>query len=73
MCIRDSVQDREYTLLGTLMYVEEDYMESIDLVKQGKICLKRLITQKFGLDRMADAFRYIEQNQDRVQKVVLDI
>ena len=68
-----NVQDREYTLLGTLMYVEEDYMESIDLVKQGKICLKRLITQKFGLDRMADAFRYIEQNQDRVQKVVLDI
>ena len=68
-----NVQDREYALLGTLMYVEEDYMESIDLIKQGKICLKKLITQKFSLDKMADAFRYIEQNPDRVQKVVLDI
>jgi L-iditol 2-dehydrogenase len=68
-----NVQDCEYSLIGTLMYVHEDYLESIDLVKQGKIDLKTLITNKYPLEKMQDAYKHIEQNKDTVQKVVIEV
>lgn len=68
-----NVQDREYTLMGTLMYVEKDYTESIRLVEEGKIDLKRLITKEFDLDHMEDAFLYIERHANEVQKVIVTI
>ncbi len=68
-----NVQDREYSLMGTLMYVEDDYIESIRLVEAGKIDLKRLITKEFDLDHMEDAFLYIERNASEAQKVIVNI
>lgn len=68
-----NVQDREYSLVGTLMYVEEDYTQAIRLVEDKKIELKRLITKEFELDRMDEAFAYIEECADEVQKVIVNV
>jgi L-iditol 2-dehydrogenase len=68
-----NVQDREYNLVGTLMYVHEDYVEAIKLLAAGKVNLKPLITKEFTLEQIADAYKYIEDHKDDVQKVILNI
>lgn len=68
-----NVQDREYNLIGTLMYLHEDYVTAIKLVEEKKVCLEKLITKKFDLLNTAEAYRFIEENKDNVQKVILDV
>lgn len=68
-----NVQDREYELRGSLMYVEEDYLESIRLIKEKKINLKKLITKEFPLEEISDAYKFIEQNKDISMKVILNV
>ena len=68
-----NVQDREYNLIGTLMYLHEDYVTAIELVAGNKVDLKTLITREFPLDQIADAYHYIETNKDEAQKVILTV
>ncbi len=68
-----NVQDREYQLIGTLMYRHDDYLEAIRLVEEGKVDLKTLISKKFDMTQIAEAFKYIERYKDTVQKVILSI
>lgn len=68
-----NVQDREYDLLGSLMYTEEDYVTSIELTSQNKIKLSVLISKKFNIEDMDKAYLYIEENKDEVQKVIVEV
>lgn len=68
-----NVQDREYSLIGTLMYTEEDYIEAIRLVENKKVNLKALISKEFALEETAEAYQYIEDHKDDVQKVILNV
>ena len=68
-----SVQDREYEIYGTLMYRHEDYMTAIRLVAEEKVNLQALISKEFPLEQVSEAYKYIEQNRDSVQKVILNV
>ena len=67
------VQEREYEIYGTLMYLHEDYETAIRLVAEGKVNLKALISKEFPLEQAAQAYQYIEDNRDAVQKVILNV
>ena len=67
------VQDREYEIYGTLMYRHEDYMTAIRLVAEEKVNLQALISKEFPLEQVSEAYKYIEQNRDSVQKVILNV
>lgn len=66
------VQDRELSLIGTLMYQKDDFLKVIELVKNRKLQLKKLITDKFAFNRYAEAYKYILAKKDKVMKVVID-
>ena len=68
-----NVQDREYSLIGTLMYVHEDYMEAIRLVENGSIDVQIFISRVFPLEYCKKAFEYIAANTQTAQKVVLSV
>lgn len=68
-----NVQDREYSLVGTLMYIHEDYVDAIELVASGKVDLNTIITNHYPLTEVAEAYHYIDTHKDDVQKVILDI
>ena len=67
------VQDRELRLIGTLMYQEKDYLKAIELIEQGKIQLKPLITNYFAFKDYLKAYEFIEEKKDQVMKVIINI
>lgn len=67
------VQDKELRLIGSLMYVEKDYDDTIDLMNRGIIKTKPLISKTFELADYAKAFRYIEEHKDSSLKVLIQI
>ncbi len=67
-----NVQDREYDVIGTLMYLHEDYVDALRLVGEGTVDLETLITHRFPLEKVADAYQCIKENKD-VQKIILTV
>ena len=67
------VQDRELTLIGTLMYQKKDYETAIELVSQGKINLDNMITQRFAFDNYLDAYKAIEDAKGEYLKVMIEL
>ena len=67
------VQDHELNLLGTAMYRVEDWRESIDLVSQGRIQLKSLITHRLPFGEYEEAYHLIDRERDKAMKVMIDL
>ena len=68
-----NVQEKELRLIGTLMYLEEDYYTAIELIHSGKINLNELKTAHFPLSEFDKAYKYIEQNTAKSMKVLIDV
>lgn len=67
------VQDRELTLVGTLMYKREDYIKAVELIASGKVQTGPLESKHFPFAAYADAYRYIDEQGDRCVKVFVDL
>lgn len=67
------VQDRELTLLGTLMYQKKDYERAIELASQGLLHLDTMVTHRFSFDQYLQAYHTIEQLQGECLKVMIDM
>jgi len=67
------VQDRELSLIGTLMYNKIDYERAIQLVARGDIHLNELITHRFPFSHYMDAYHAIEAAQGKYMKVILEV
>ena len=65
------VQDREFRICGSLMYVEKDFQDTIDYMAAGKIKMAPLVSKVFSFDDYANAFKYIEDNRDTSLKVLI--
>ncbi|HEX8510930.1 MAG TPA: alcohol dehydrogenase catalytic domain-containing protein [Propionibacteriaceae bacterium] len=53
----DLIQDRELTLMGNLMYVREDVLAAIALLRTRPFALEEVVTATYNLDDVASAFR----------------
>ncbi len=67
------VQDKELTLLGTLMYTDSDYEEAIRLLSRNPSYLKELITHRYPLPKVDEAFQRLQQAPQDTLKVVLTV
>jgi L-iditol 2-dehydrogenase len=67
------VQDRELSLVGTLMYQKKDYERAIELVAGGKLHLDQLITHRFGFTDYLKAYETIESSGGKYMKVMIDL
>jgi L-iditol 2-dehydrogenase len=66
------VQDKELALIGTLMYIKEDWLDAIKFVQSGAVKLEPLMSVHFPLSKMAEAFKYVENNKDTAMKVLVE-
>ncbi len=67
------VQDRELSLVGTLMYQEKDYRRAIELVAGNRLCLGPMITHRFPFREYLNAYKTIEQLGGKSMKVMVEL
>jgi threonine dehydrogenase-like Zn-dependent dehydrogenase len=52
----DLIQDREIALIGSLMYVREDYTAAMDMLASGAVPVEEIITARYDFEHSAEAF-----------------
>ncbi|MFO8089866.1 MAG: zinc-binding dehydrogenase [Desulfatiglandaceae bacterium] len=67
------VGDREISLVGTLMYRQEDYEQAVEWIENGSMATEPLVTKHFAFEDFDQAYRYIEDKADETLKVVVDL
>ena len=67
------VQDRELSLIGTLMYKYEDYLNAVELIDKGKVKTDPLFSKHFPFAEYAQAYNYIDNQRDKTMKVFIDL
>lgn len=67
----DLIQDREIALIGSLMYVREDYLAAIDMLTSGVVPVDEIITARYDFEHSAEAFT-ASMDPENV-KVVVDV
>lgn len=67
------LNDHELDLNTTMMYRHEDYLEAIEMVREGKVQLKPLMSKHFPFRRYLDAYQYIDANREKTMKVLIDV
>ena len=67
------VQRRELRLVGTMNYTAIDYEDTIRFIENGEIKVKELVTNYFPIKEYAAAYQYIDDNADKVMKVLIRV
>ena len=67
------LNDHELDLNTTMMYRHEDYVKAIELVNDGKIALKPLMSRVFPFDQYKQAYEYIDNNRETSMKILIDV
>jgi L-iditol 2-dehydrogenase/threonine 3-dehydrogenase len=65
------VDEHEITIKGSMMYKHEDFELAAELLRDGKINVKPLVTQHFGFDDYAEAYKFIDNNREACMKVII--
>lgn len=65
------VQEHELTIVGTMMYRKDDYQIALQILGEKRWPVKKLITHRFPLEQVAEAFRVLDEEKDKVIKAVL--
>ena len=66
------IQKKELNVFGSRNALKPDFLELIDLVKEGKIPLKKIITDVYKFDQAPRAFQELNENAGRMLKVMID-
>jgi L-iditol 2-dehydrogenase len=67
------IGDRELSLIGTLMYRHEDYLEAVRRIEAGEIITKPLESRHFPFEQWPAAYAYIDEEGASVMKVFIDL
>lgn len=67
------LNDHELDLNTTMMYRNEDYIDAIRLVNEGKVRLRPFISKTFSFKEYEDAYRYIDENRETTMKVIINV
>ena len=67
------LNDHELDLNTSMMYRNEDYIEAIRLVNEGKVYLKPLISKHFAFKDYLEAYKYIDSNRETTMKVIINV
>ncbi len=67
------VQDRELKITGSLMYVKEDYLIALDMLRRARIDFSRMITRIFDFGELPQAFEHALKNKRQAVKTFVRI
>ena len=64
--------EHELRLIGSMMYLHEDYLPAIDYVNKGIVNLKPLVSNRFAFEEYDDAYKFIDAHRETSMKVLID-
>ena len=67
------LNDHELDLNTSMMYRAEDYAAAIELVNQGRVQLKPLISKHFAFKDYLEAYKFIDENRESTMKVIINV
>ncbi len=67
------VQDRELELIGTLMYMRADWKDAVRFLAEGTVEVRPLVTHRFEMADLAEAYRAIESDPEGTLKVMIEV
>jgi L-iditol 2-dehydrogenase len=67
------VQDRELEIVGTLMYVRDDFLTAMEFIRQGKIQTAPLISRQEPLSNVVEVFATFEKGPGAAIKNLIEI
>lgn len=67
------LNDKELDLNTSMMYRNEDYIDAIKLINDKKVQLTPLITKYFDFKDYNNAYEYIESEQEKTMKVIINV
>jgi L-iditol 2-dehydrogenase/threonine 3-dehydrogenase len=67
------VGEHELSLIGTLMYKHEDYLEAVEFISKDMICTEPLVTRHFPFEDYDEAYKYIDKVGPETMKVMIDL
>jgi 2-desacetyl-2-hydroxyethyl bacteriochlorophyllide A dehydrogenase len=67
------VGEHELIIIGSLMYLHEDYIQAIDVIASGEINLSPLITKHFSFEKYHEAYGFIQEQHDKAMKIIINL
>ena len=67
------LNDHELDLNTTMMYRHEDYVRAIEMVNEGKIQLRPLMSRVFPFGQYQQAYAFIDANRETSMKILIDV
>jgi len=67
------VGDRELSLIGTLMYKQNDYEQAVEWIASGAMKTAPLVTKRFPFAQYQEAYEFIEKQGGTTLKVVIEL
>ena len=67
------VCEHEISVVGSMMYMHEDYLQAAELIASGKVFTEPLVTKHFSFEEYNEAYRFIDDEADKVMKVMIDV
>jgi len=67
------VQNREISMVGSLMYKKEDFLAAVSCIAEGRCRLDPLVTHHFAFEDFALAYELITGGRERCAKVMIDL
>ncbi|WRS28873.1 alcohol dehydrogenase catalytic domain-containing protein [Oscillospiraceae bacterium MB08-C2-2] len=68
-----TIQRREVSLVGHMMYVREDFADAIRFLAAGSVKVQDFVTQRYPFEEFDDAFKFIDQHPNDVMKTLVMI
>ena len=66
------IQKKELNIYGSRNAVKSDFMELIDIVKEGKVDIEKIVTNEYSWLDAKKAFEDFDQNAGKMLKVILN-
>ncbi|MGI6109510.1 MAG: zinc-binding alcohol dehydrogenase family protein [Eubacteriaceae bacterium] len=66
------IQKKELNIFGSRNALKKDFLELIDLVKDGNIDLRKIITNSYNIMNVREAFEEFDKNSSSMLKVIID-
>lgn len=67
-----TIQQKELTIMGSRNARKEDFIEAIDMLKEGKLCIDDVVTNMYAFNEAPKAFEDFHQNAGSMLKVMID-